>query len=58
MADADLGNGRRLRWHVGMTKPQHLTDALAALNLVLTADELAAVNQPYRPRQHLNSLWG
>lgn len=43
---------------VGMTKPVHLTDAIAALDLRLTDDDVRALEEPYRPRQHLNSTWG
>jgi aryl-alcohol dehydrogenase-like predicted oxidoreductase len=35
---------------VGATKPQHLDDAVAALELTLTDDELAVLAQPYTPR--------
>ncbi len=34
---------------VGMTKPQHLDDALAALALKLTPEEMAALEEPYVP---------
>ena len=34
---------------VGPTKPEHLTDAVAALELVLTDDEVAALEAPYSP---------
>lgn len=34
---------------VGATKPHHLTDAVAALELNLSADEIAALEEPYRP---------
>ncbi len=34
---------------VGASKPHHLDDALAALDLKLTADELKALEEPYRP---------
>ncbi|MDQ1653428.1 MAG: 1-deoxyxylulose-5-phosphate synthase [Cryptosporangiaceae bacterium] len=34
---------------VGATKPGHLDDAIAALGLELTADELAALAEPYVP---------
>ncbi|MBN9021441.1 MAG: aldo/keto reductase [Rhizobiales bacterium] len=34
---------------VGATKPGHLADALAALALKLTAEEVAALEAPYRP---------
>jgi aryl-alcohol dehydrogenase-like predicted oxidoreductase len=34
---------------VGATKPQHLEDAIAALSLTLTAEELASLAQPYVP---------
>jgi aryl-alcohol dehydrogenase-like predicted oxidoreductase len=36
---------------VGPTKPHHLTDAVASLDLTLTTDELAALEAPYTPRQ-------
>jgi aryl-alcohol dehydrogenase-like predicted oxidoreductase len=35
---------------VGATKTHHLTDAVAALDLTLTADEIAALEDPYTPR--------
>ncbi|WP_243229656.1 aldo/keto reductase [Microbacterium sp. CIAB417] len=35
---------------VGATKPHHLADALAALELELTADELERLEAPYTPR--------
>jgi aryl-alcohol dehydrogenase (NADP+) len=34
---------------VGATKPNHLTDALAALSIRLDADEIKALEEPYRP---------
>lgn len=34
---------------VGASKPQHLDDAVAALSLNLTPDELAALQEPYIP---------
>ncbi|WP_152360253.1 aldo/keto reductase [Microlunatus speluncae] len=36
---------------VGATKPHHLADAVAALDLELTEDEITALEQPYVPRQ-------
>jgi 1-deoxyxylulose-5-phosphate synthase len=36
---------------VGVTKQHHLVDAVAALDLELTDDEVAALEEPYRPRQ-------
>jgi aryl-alcohol dehydrogenase-like predicted oxidoreductase len=35
---------------VGVTRPGHLQDALAACDLELTAGEIAALEAPYRPR--------
>jgi aryl-alcohol dehydrogenase-like predicted oxidoreductase len=35
---------------VGATKLRHLEDAIAALNVKLTADEIAALEAPYTPR--------
>ena len=35
---------------VGSTKPHHLSDAVAALDLELTDDELTALEQHYQPR--------
>ncbi|AOR29913.1 hypothetical protein BFF78_01400 [Streptomyces fodineus] len=35
---------------VGATRPGHLDDAAAALNVRLTADELAVLERPYTPR--------
>ncbi len=34
---------------VGVTKPAHLDDALAAVDLELTADEVARLEEPYAP---------
>jgi 1-deoxyxylulose-5-phosphate synthase len=34
---------------VGASKPAHLTDAVAALSLKLTADEIASLEKPYVP---------
>ena len=34
---------------VGATKPQHLSDAVAALDITLDDDEIAALAAPYRP---------
>ena len=34
---------------VGASKPHHLDDALAALDLKLTPEEVAALEEPYRP---------
>jgi aryl-alcohol dehydrogenase (NADP+) len=36
---------------VGVTRPQHLADALAAVDLVLTDDEVAAIEDPYQPHR-------
>ena len=35
---------------VGATKPHHLPDAVAALEVNLTDEEAAAVESPYRPQ--------
>jgi aryl-alcohol dehydrogenase-like predicted oxidoreductase len=35
---------------IGATRPGHLTDAVAAIDLKLTADEISALEAPYRPR--------
>ena len=34
---------------IGATKPHHLQDAVAALSLRLTAEEIAAIEEPYTP---------
>jgi aryl-alcohol dehydrogenase-like predicted oxidoreductase len=34
---------------VGATKPEHLEGALRALDLVLTDEEVAALEAPYQP---------
>ncbi len=36
---------------VGANKPHHLTDAVAALSLSLTAEEVAALEAPYTPHE-------
>ncbi len=35
---------------VGATRPGHLTDAVAALDIHLTDEEVAAIEEPYRPQ--------
>jgi aryl-alcohol dehydrogenase (NADP+) len=35
---------------IGATKPQHLSDAVAAVELELTDDEVSALEAPYLPR--------
>jgi aryl-alcohol dehydrogenase-like predicted oxidoreductase len=35
---------------VGATKPHHLDDAVAALDVQLSSDEIAALETPYRPQ--------
>jgi aryl-alcohol dehydrogenase-like predicted oxidoreductase len=40
---------------VGASKPHHLDDAVAALALKLDADEIAALEAPYVPRQPQNA---
>jgi aryl-alcohol dehydrogenase-like predicted oxidoreductase len=35
---------------VGATKPQHLTDAIASLDIVLTPDEIRTLESPYTPQ--------
>ena len=34
---------------VGATRLEHLDDALAAVELALTSDEVARLEEPYRP---------
>lgn len=36
---------------VGATKPHHLADAAAAVEVDLTEDEIRALEEPYTPRQ-------
>lgn len=36
---------------VGSTKPQHLSDAVAALSIELTDDEVTALEEHYVPRR-------
>jgi len=36
---------------IGATKPTHLSDAVAALEIELTADEVARIDAPYTPRR-------
>jgi aryl-alcohol dehydrogenase-like predicted oxidoreductase len=36
---------------IGATKPHHLPDAIAALSLALTEDEIAALEAPYQPHK-------
>ena len=35
---------------VGATKPEHLTDAIASLDITLTADEIQQLESPYTPQ--------
>jgi aryl-alcohol dehydrogenase-like predicted oxidoreductase len=37
---------------VGATKPHHLQDAVAALDIDLTADEITALEAPYTPQDN------
>ena len=49
-----------LAWHftkpavsapiIGASKPHHIADAVAALDIELTDDEVAAIEAPYRPK--------
>ena len=49
-----------LAWHftkpevtapiIGATKPEHIADAVAALDITLTGEEIAALEAPYRPK--------
>jgi aryl-alcohol dehydrogenase-like predicted oxidoreductase len=34
---------------IGATKPHHLDDAIAAVDLVLTDEEIARLEEPYEP---------
>jgi 1-deoxyxylulose-5-phosphate synthase len=34
---------------IGATKPHHIDDAVAAVDLVLSDDEIARLEEPYRP---------
>ena len=43
---------------VGATKPAHLEDALAAAELKLSADEIARLEEPYRPHSVLGHGYG
>jgi aryl-alcohol dehydrogenase (NADP+) len=36
---------------VGVTKPHHLDDALAAIELELSPEEVAQLEQPYMPHE-------
>jgi aryl-alcohol dehydrogenase (NADP+) len=36
---------------VGASKPNHLADAVAALSLTLTAEEIGRLEEPYVPRR-------
>jgi aryl-alcohol dehydrogenase-like predicted oxidoreductase len=38
---------------IGATKPQHLKDIIAAVDLKLAGDEIAALEKPYRPHRVL-----
>ncbi len=35
---------------IGATKPSHLDDAIAAVELTLAAEEIASLEAPYRPK--------
>jgi aryl-alcohol dehydrogenase (NADP+) len=35
---------------IGATKPEHLDDAIGAVDVSLSAEEIAALEEPYRPR--------
>jgi aryl-alcohol dehydrogenase-like predicted oxidoreductase len=35
---------------MGATKPHHLTDAVAGLDITLTEDEISRLEEPYTPQ--------
>ena len=41
---------------IGASKPGHLEDALAALELELTPEQLASLEEPYQPHPVLGGL--
>jgi len=41
---------------VGASKPSHLDDALASLEIELTDDEVAALEAPYTPRNDFQGI--
>jgi 1-deoxyxylulose-5-phosphate synthase len=41
---------------VGATKPSHLEDAVASLDVTLTDDERAALEAPYTPRYDFQGI--
>jgi 1-deoxyxylulose-5-phosphate synthase len=41
---------------VGATRPEHLTDAVASLDIELTDDEAAALEAPYTPRTDFQGI--
>jgi 1-deoxyxylulose-5-phosphate synthase len=41
---------------VGASKPSHLADAVASLEIELTADEVAALERPYTPRDDFQGV--
>lgn len=41
---------------IGATKPHHLDDAIAALSLKLTAEEIASLEEPYVPHPVISGL--
>jgi aryl-alcohol dehydrogenase (NADP+) len=41
---------------IGASKPHHLTDALAALNLKLDSEEMKSLEEPYRPHPILGHV--
>jgi aryl-alcohol dehydrogenase (NADP+) len=42
---------------IGATKPQHLQDAVAALDVKLTEDEVKALEAPYAPHPVVGISW-
>jgi 1-deoxyxylulose-5-phosphate synthase len=42
---------------VGATKPQHLIDAVAAVDVILTAEEIASLEAPYEPHAVLGLVF-
>jgi aryl-alcohol dehydrogenase-like predicted oxidoreductase len=41
---------------IGATKPQHLKELIAAVDLKLSDDEVAALEKPYRPHGILGHM--
>jgi hypothetical protein len=55
--DDEPDSGERMQRHHNVVDAARIDDAIAALDLQLSEDEIAALERPHRPRPAALSLW-